>query len=208
MDMQTVIEEILAIEWDMFQHTENIGGRAGCQDDFETFYIMRGSQYANWTDEMRSCWLEFLKECWTADGPGRRRNLVAEKYGRMMQFTNLHYYNKHIAPYIPAVPQENYRLINAIVKAQIDWEKDFAACFPKLSLAGRPITSAGDLSGFTSMETYSRGELETYPAHLLRLYAAYVQKLQEEEKNLSLMIQKTTVQMYGYDTIEEAEASL
>ena len=120
MDMQTMIEAIIDIEWDMFQHTRNIDGRAGCQDDFETFYIMRGSQYANWTDEMRTCWLEFLKECWMQEADGRR-NLVAEKYGRMMQFTDLHYYNKHVAPYIPAVPQDNYRHINAIVRAQIAW---------------------------------------------------------------------------------------
>ena len=203
MDMQTMIEEIIAIEWDMFQHTENIGGRASCQDDFETFYIIRGSQYANWTSEMRCCWLEFLKKS-QAEG----RNLVAEKYGRMMQFTNLHHYNKHIAPFVPAVPQSHYQLIHTIVEAQIGWEKEFAAQYPKLSQAGRPITSEGDFSGFTYMETYSRGELQPYPTALLQLYAAYVQQLQEEGRNLSMMIQKTTVEMYGYESIEEAEASL
>lgn len=203
MDMQTVIEAIIEIEWDMFQHTENMGGRASCQDDFETFYIMRGSQYANWTDEMRNLWLEFLKKS-QAEG----RNLVAEKYGRMMQFTNLHHYNKHIKPFIPVVPQSCYPLIQTIVEAQIGWEKEFSVQYPKLSRAGRPVTSEGDSGGFTSMETYSRGELETYPPELLKLYAEYVQKLREEGRNLSMMIQQTTVLMYGYDTIEEAEASL
>ena len=141
MDMQTMIEAIIEIEWEMFQHTENIGGRTSCQDDFETFYIMRGSQYANWTDEMRECWLNFLKQS-QAEG----RNLVAEKYGRMMQFTNLHHYNKHIKPFVPAVPQSHYNMINTIVEAQIGWEKDFAAKYPKLSMAGRPVTSEGDLN--------------------------------------------------------------
>ena len=203
MDMQTMIESIIEIEWEMFQHTENIGGRASCQDDFETFYIMRGSQYANWSDEMRECWLNFLKQ-----SQSEGRNLVAEKYGRMMQFTNLHHYNKHIKPFVPAVPQSHYNMINTIVEAQISWEKDFAAKYPKLSRAGRPVTSEGDLNGFTSMETYSRGELQTYPEELLKLYAEYVQQLKEEGRNLSMMIQQTTVLMYGYDTIEEAEASL
>ena len=203
MDMQSMIEAIIEIEWEMFQHTENLGGRASCQDDFETFYIMRGSQYANWTDEMRTCWLSFLQES-QAEG----RNLVAEKYGRMMQFTNLHHYNKHIKPFVPAVPQSHYSMINTIVEAQIDWEKEFAAKYPKLSMTGRPVTSEGDLSGFTSMETYSRGELQTYPTQLLKLYADYVQQLKDEGRNLSMMIQQTTVLMYGYDTIEEAEASL
>ena len=203
MDMQTMIESIIEIEWEMFQHTENIDGRASCQDDFETFYIMRGSQYANWTDEMRECWLNFLKQ-----SQSEGRNLVAEKYGRMMQFTNLHHYNKHIKPFVPAVPQIHYNMINTIVEAQIGWEKDFAAKYPKLSRAGRPVTSEGDLNGFTSMETYSRGELQTYPEELLKLYTEYVQHLKEEGRNLSMMIQQTTVLMYGYDTIEEAESSL
>lgn len=200
---QELLDEIIGIEWDMFQHTNNIGGRASCQDDPETFYIMRAAQYANWTGAMLECWAGFIKQC-AREG----RNLVAEKYGRMMQFTDLHYFNKHIAPYIPAVPQGNYRLINAIVKAQIGWESEFSLRYPKLSRAGRPITSEGDLSGFTSMETYSRGELETYPTELLELYAAYVEQLQAEGRSLSIMIQQTTVELYGYSSIEEAEASL
>ena len=38
------VEKILQLEWNMFQKVENIGGRASCQEDFETFYIMRRSQ--------------------------------------------------------------------------------------------------------------------------------------------------------------------
>ena len=201
--MQNTLDEIITIEWDMFQHTNNIGGRAGCQDDPDTFYIMRASQYANWTEAMLRCWIEFLHQC-----EQERRNLVTEKYGRMMQFTDLHYYNKHVKPHIPMVPTKHYRLINIIVEALIGWEKEFAVQYPLLSRMGRPVTSEADAEGFTSMETYARGELETYPYELLELYAEYVQQLQSEGRSLSLMNQQTMVELYGYDTIEEAEASL
>lgn len=197
------IEIIIDIEWDMFQNVQNIGGRASCQDDFETFYIMRRGQYENWSQAMIDCYLPFVKRC-QAEG----RNLVYEKYARMMQYTDLHYYNKYLAPNLPEVPKRHYPLINAIVTAQIDWEKDFAARYPKLSQAGRPITSEGDMSGFTSMETYSRGELETYPEDLLALYAAYIEELKKDGRSLSMMIQETVVHLYGYDSIEAAEASL
>ena len=36
-----ILEAIIQLEWNMFQKVRNTGGRAGCQDDWETFYIMR-----------------------------------------------------------------------------------------------------------------------------------------------------------------------
>ncbi len=198
-----IIDKIIDIEWNMFQETNNIGGRASCQDDFETFTIMRHSQYENWSDEMVRFYYDFALRC-QEEG----RNLVTEKYGRMMQYTDLHYYNKHVAPYMPAVPRVNYRLINRIMPTLINWEQQFAAAYPKLAGQGRPITSEGDASGFTSMETYARGEFETYPTELLMLYADYVDALKADGRSLSLMIQDTMVKLYGYATIDEAEASL
>ena len=78
------IEKIIDMEWQMFQKVENIGGRASCQDDFETFYIMRFSQYGSWTDEMVNYYLDFAE-----DALLRGRNLVSEKYARMMEETIL-----------------------------------------------------------------------------------------------------------------------
>ncbi len=197
------IEHIIDIEWDMFQHTENIGGRASCQDDFETFYIMRRSQYESWREDMVDMYEAFAAECQHIG-----RNLVMEKYANMMQYTDLHYYNKHLKPYLPETPQAAFRYINIIVTEMIAWEKEFAAAYPKLSGAGRPITSDMDKYGFTSMETYARGELETYPVELLQLYADYVGALKASNRSLSLIVQEVMVKLYGYDSIEAAEASL
>ena len=197
------IEQIIDIEWDMFQHTENIGGRASCQDDFETFYIMRRSQYESWREDMVDMYEAFAAECQRIG-----RNLVMEKYANMMQYTDLHYYNKYLKPYLPETPQSAFRYINIIVPEMIAWEKEFAAAYLKLSGAGRPITSDMDKYGFTSMETYARGELETYPVELLQLYADYVGELKASGKSLSMIVQEVMVRLYGYDSIEAAEASL
>ena len=200
---QKQIEQIIDIEWEMFQHTENIGGRASCQDDFETFYIMRRTQYESWTEDMVRVYLGFAASC-QKDG----RNLVTEKYANMMQYTDLHYYNKHLKPYLPETPAASFPLINKIVKAMIAWEFDFARDYPKLAGAGRPITSDQDKYGFTSLETYARGELETYPVELLQLYAAYIDQLLEEGKSLSIISQEIMVKLYGYESIQAAEESL
>ena len=90
----------------------------------------------------------------------------------------------------------------------VSWEQEFAQRYPKLAARSRPVTAEGDASGFTSMETYARGELLTYPAPLLRLYLDYVKALAAEGKSLSVMIEDTMVKLYGYESIEEAENSL
>lgn len=115
-DLQTPdkakIEEIIKIEWQMFQNVDNLGGRADCQDDFETFYIMRRSQYDNWTEEMVRVYGDFA-----AKSLKEGRNLISEKYARMMAYTDLHYFNKHLKDKLPAVPMINYRIISGIVES-------------------------------------------------------------------------------------------
>ena len=38
-----LINRIIELEWDMFDKVTNTGGRAACQDDEWTFYVMRFS---------------------------------------------------------------------------------------------------------------------------------------------------------------------
>ena len=197
------IEKIINTEWDMFQQVDNIGGRADCQDDFETFYIMRRSQYDNWTAEMVDAYSDFA-----ARSQEEGRNLVSEKYARMMAYTDLHYFNKHLRDKLPAVPAKNFRLINRIVERLICWEEEMARRYPKLAGTARPIRSSEDKYGFTSMETYARGELETYPEELLALYCQYVDDLWDEGISLSRKNLQTMVSMYGYDSIDEAEGAI
>lgn len=135
-DLQTPdkakIEEIIKIEWQMFQNVDNLGGRADCQDDFETFYIMRRSQYDNWTEEMVRVYGDFA-----AKSLKEGRNLISEKYARMMAYTDLHYFNKHLKDKLPTVPMINYRIISGIVEKLILWEEDMAKRYPKLAGTAR-----------------------------------------------------------------------
>ena len=79
---EDLIAKIVAMEWDMFQHVVNIGGRAACQDDPETFRIMRSSQAMAWSEDSLASYLEDLAAAAQAG-----RNLLTEKYARMMEFT-------------------------------------------------------------------------------------------------------------------------
>ena len=75
-----MIEEILELEWEMFQKTQNIGGRASCQDDKRTFYLMRESQ---WKVMSQAVLKQYYADLCEAKNQGR--NMVAEKYGYMME---------------------------------------------------------------------------------------------------------------------------
>ena len=41
---EELLNDIIGSEWNMFQEVSNIGGKALCQEDLETFRIMRFSQ--------------------------------------------------------------------------------------------------------------------------------------------------------------------
>ena len=41
-----LINQIISEEYRMFSEVQNIGGRASCQDDYDTFYIMRCAQHS------------------------------------------------------------------------------------------------------------------------------------------------------------------
>ena len=93
MTKQEKIEKLIQMEWEDFQKVNNEGGRASCQDDPETFFIMRRSHFAPWTEELIDCVLADMNR---AHEQGR--NLVMEKYAWMMastapeQFKKLHHF--------------------------------------------------------------------------------------------------------------------
>lgn len=58
----TCIDEIVALEWEMFDRVCNCGGRAPCQDDREPFFIMRSIQFGVWSQQARESYLRDLQE--------------------------------------------------------------------------------------------------------------------------------------------------
>ena len=43
MTLEAKKEQLIRTEWELFQNVQNEGGRAACQDDPETFFLMRRS---------------------------------------------------------------------------------------------------------------------------------------------------------------------
>ncbi|MBR4224439.1 MAG: DUF4125 family protein, partial [Oscillospiraceae bacterium] len=108
-----IADKIIAVEWDMFDKVQNVGGRADCQDDWETFSIMRKSQYYCFDEELlRSILSDFL----SARDAGR--NVITEKYGYMMRYTVPEEFAR-IEAALPPVSEFKAQLIDAIVPIQV-----------------------------------------------------------------------------------------
>lgn len=196
---QEIIERIIDSEWQMFGKVENQGGRAGCQDDGETFRIMRGSQLSSWDqDTLQS----YLCDLHTAEQQGR--NLITEKYARMMESTDPAGYLS-IAPYLSVLSDEKKELIRSIADRQVACLDRFARQYPHITARMRPIHSARDTREVTSFETYTMGEMSTYSLDTLRLLDV---RLTAMGDSYGEAILTQTAAGYGYDSLDELERLL
>ncbi|MBQ4463258.1 MAG: DUF4125 family protein, partial [Eubacterium sp.] len=155
-DKSELVDKLIDLEWKAFDKVINEDGRAGCQDDHETFYIMRKSQYMLWSREMLE---SFIADFTSANNSGW--NLITEKYGRMEETTAPEEYEK-IKDQLPPLSDDKKQIIEAIVAIQVKMMEEFAEQYPKASCETRSIHTSEDTSVNTSYETYLRGELSTY----------------------------------------------
>ena len=197
-----LIDELVSLEWAAFDKVENEGGRADCQDDWNTFSIMRKSQYQTWTEEMLRSYIGDFRR---ADQKGW--NLITEKYARMMESTAPVRYAQ-LKDTLPQLPDMKKEIIEEIVKIQVGWMEDFAREYPKAAGSARRIHTSEDTPFDTSYETYLRGELSTYSDETLDLYGRFIAGLCRKEQNLAKMIMTNTAHLYGYASLEELEGKL
>src|SRR5512145_2494989 len=131
MTREEIVTGIIAIEWIMFQDVPNAGGRAPCQEERQTFEIMRMSQAASWSESMLASYFNDLTE---AQKQGR--NLMTEKYARMMKSTSPSEYAR-IEHLLPAVSLEALTLIGKIAAIILEWEEELFGRYPHLIQRGR-----------------------------------------------------------------------
>ena len=200
--MKETIDQIVQMEWEMFQEVRNIGGRASCQDNRATFDIMRASQFDTWPRKLLESYLQDLK-----NARDRDENLLVEKYAHMMEYTSpLEYENikhllKHPDPEKTSVIEQIVGLFNA-------WNIEIYRKYPYTISQGRPLMRVEDSFAATSVETYLRGEISTYSRHTLDLYLEYLKDAQKNGENPAELILERTAQYYGYKDLEEAEKQI
>lgn len=197
----SVLEEVIALEWDMFSKVSNKGGKASCQSAPGTFVIMRHSQLDGWPKELLTSYRADLR---SARQEGR--NLVAEKYARMMESTHPEEY-VHLSSELPVRTEYDLNLIEEIVAVNLAWKEEILRLFPALSGRGRALRTSEDTPWLTSFETYLRGELKTCSHETLLLLREHTltQKAQGQNAVRDTLLRQA--RQYGYASLEEAEKS-
>lgn len=198
-EKDAAIRKLIALAYDDFSHATNYGGKADCQDDKETFFVMRMGEYLPW--DMG------LIESLTADyenAHARGWNLAAERYARMMESTYPEEY-EGICHRLPMISEGRRNEIDKLVRLQVGWMEEFLAKHPFFADRSRPIRADQDSRIDTSYETYTRGELSTYSEKTFKMYREFVEKLEENDQNLAEIIFTNIVMIYGYDSIASLE---
>ena len=201
MENETLIEKIIKLEYEMFDAVRNRDGRADCQDDFLTFHIMRSAQFHAWNEDTLESYLDDVQ---SAKGTGW--NLPMEKYARMMESTAPGEYEE-IKNALPPVSGRKRKLVAEIMDVIMPQTEAFMRKYPAFLSASRPVYSSDD-PYFTSIETYQAGELFTYSEKTLRLYRDWIVAEEREGRSTVERIYAKTAELYGYDSIAAAEASL
>lgn len=200
---KALIDMIVDMEWEMMQDVNAGGRKASCQLKPKTFNIMRVSQAVSWSEDALESYLSDL-----SDAQINGRNLLAEKYARMMKSTHPEEYDAQIAHQLPAIDPETIQLIDEITMTVLEWEEELLVKYPNIRERGRPTHSIEDSPFVTSIETYLRGELATYSTKTLKLYQENIQRQKHENINGSEITLQYMVKAYGYSSLEEANEKL
>lgn len=198
---ERLIREIIEREWRMFDRVQNAGGRASCQEDWRTFFIMRFSQHSAYSMEMLESYRQDL-----VDAEAAGRNLLTEKYAYMMEISDPEYYRRELAPSLPAISREKQRLIEEILERTMEDHRKFSAEYPAFSSGGRPAEQ--NTNGTVSVKSYTMGELKTYSERTLGLCLRDMQSAQQRGSGLIFAVQAMTAGFYGYRSLDEAEAAM
>lgn len=198
-DKEELVNKVVRLEFKAFDEVKNEGGRASCQNNWPTFYVMRKSQYLTWNRDMLTQYLyDFSREY------EQGHNLITEKYGRMMESTAPEKYEE-IKGYFPELSEQKKAIIEQIVALQVGMTEEFGKEYPTLAGNARSFHSYEDNSFNTSSETYLRGEISTYSDKMLQLYAGFVVDCVRKGINITKETISNTAILYGYSSLKELE---
>lgn len=197
--MDTSVQELLDLEWRLFDAAPQAGQRPARPEDREMFSVTRSAELSVWSPKLRESW---RRDLLSAQAEGR--NPINEKYIYMMERVNQERYTALKAD-LPEADIEKLWLVDWICQAEIIWREALMQKYPCLTKNSRAVRKSADSPESVSFETYLRGELMPCSVITLRLYASQIEKAQKASKNLCEDVLGNIVRQLGYESLESAE---
>ena len=179
--------------------TVNGEEKAQCQENPGMFSAMRRSQYEAWPEEALELYLQQL-----AGAETEGRNLVREKYIRMMRSTDPEEYAL-LSGGLPDVSPESRQLACEIWEILDRQTREMRAEFPDLAEFGRPMDEQTE-EDWASVKTYQTAELLTYSEQVLEVLLSHIRSLEACGTSYARMVQENTLRSQGFASLEEADA--
>ena len=193
-----LINKIIDVEFALFDQVKDMDGRASCQDDFKTFYIMRFSQH-NLFEE--GSLLSYLLDLERARAEGI--NLITNKYSYMMEGSDREYYERYLKPFLPPSDEEKERVIGAITSLFEEAYNRLLPLYPRLLQSGRGMSEGRGVS----VLLYLSCELKIYSAETLTRIRKDMEGLIRSGINPVEKLYKTMLEFYGIGSLYELENS-
>lgn len=202
-ETEQLIFDIARMEWDLFQNVQNTGGRASCQDDPDTFFKMRMSQWMVYSKEILESYFADMQEAM-----GEGRNLIFEKYGYMMETTYPEEYEE-LKAHLPRISEQKAAWIEELAKIHVKWDEEVLQKYPHVRGNGRVLKAEEDsIINGSSSESYLKGEYKTYSEKTLSLIRQAVLDAVKKGENLAEQIMENEVKFFGYASLQDAEEKM
>lgn len=189
-----LVRQIISEEYQMFSNVQNIGGRASCQDDFDTFYIMRSAQHSIFGMRTLESYFNDIRE---AQMEGR--NLIAEKYSWMMEETDSAWFAEKLKPYLPKASERKMLLAERMTQVFMGCYESVKEKYPNMLAFGR---SPYDNQDGASIQLYFSSELKTWSEATLLLACQDIISHLEGHQNPVCMIYEKMMDLYSHMALE------
>lgn len=196
---ERLVRQIISEEYRMFSNVQNIGGRASCQDDFDTFYIMRSAQHSIFGMGTLESYLNDIREAQMGG-----RNLIAEKYSWMMEETDPAWFAEKLKPYLPQISTQKMRLVEHMTTVFMKCYECVKTQYPNLLASGR---NPYDNQEGASIQLYFSCELKTWSEPTLSLACQDIISHLEKQENPVGMIYEKIMNLYSH-IIHKAEKEM
>ncbi len=194
-NLNQLISETVFLELKMLRCTKNCTSELASAYNEDVFQTIRGNQLKGWSYPMLESYRRdidhALAEC---------RNLYCERYAYLLMQLDPEKY-QNLQDRLPKPVIEKRWLVDWICQARSSWWEALGCMRAEAQTLMWSLYQNADNM---APEVCLRSELMTYSVETLRLYAAYVEKLQKENRDIDQVILEQLLNDYGYSSLKDA----